>query len=131
MNQAGWKTGTEGEIIYTNDGVSTMYTLSAPVQFEVMNLYCNSGTCKRVWTEKDWNVFPCEESTYIADEIGWAYKNLASKSDISFTGFCEHMDFLYKLRDPRASFLSSGAFTEWYSSWESNLDNKSSKRVVS
>ena len=95
------------------------FVFQAPIQCCICAFSCTSEDCLQLveYDPEEDGIHFWSDQTCMGDEIGYTFLNLMMSSSMTFSGFCDHMNSIYKSRDTNFSFVCKQTFIDWWYSW--------------
>ena len=115
-----WRSNENGELIYTYDCHSTLYTKICTVPINVYMLRCINNTCIVRWNGDREFIYRISDAVCVGEDICWDFIDMVSSMKCNFSAFCFLMDSSYRRHNSPKKFMSVKTFIKVFFSWASN-----------
>ena len=105
--------------MYSNDGVTSLYTNLTRIPCDVYQLTCKGNKCKLRWKGKVDGVYRISQNSCFSEKLCWDYVDCVETMKSNFSAFTMLTSKTYRCLGDRP-FVTSKTFARLFYSWSSH-----------
>ncbi|XP_066921621.1 uncharacterized protein [Clytia hemisphaerica] len=119
-----WRRDGQENLLYSPDGMTTLYTKLCTIECQVFKLVCKNSKCIQVWNGSKENIFRLSRNVCIVEELCWEFTNNVCTMKCNFSSFSKSMNDIYISHQSAKKFLTSKTFLKIYFAWASHQNRE-------